>query len=39
VAVNKPSLEIINYLKDDGSKWANDKDPDDDVTFVIVKVK
>ena len=31
--------EIINYLKDEGLKWVNDKDPDDDVTFVVIKVK
>jgi len=31
--------EIIKGLKDAGSKWTNDKDPDDDVTFVVIKVK
>ncbi len=31
--------EIINYLKNDGSAWVNDVDPDDDVTFVVIKVK
>ena len=36
---NKTSEEIIKYLKDEGSKWVNDKNPDDDVTFVVIKVK
>ncbi len=36
---NKSPQEIINYLKDEGSKWVNDADPDDDVTFVVIKVK
>ena len=31
--------EIISNLKTAGSKWVNDKDPDDDVTFVVIKVK
>ncbi len=31
--------EIITNLKNAGSEWANDKDPDDDVTFVVIKVK
>jgi serine phosphatase RsbU (regulator of sigma subunit) len=31
--------EIINILKNSGSDWVNDKDPDDDVTFVVIKVK
>jgi len=31
--------KIISKLKDVGSKWVNDKDPDDDVTFVVIKVK
>jgi len=31
--------EIINALKNDGSAWVNDVDPDDDVTFVVIKVK
>ena len=35
----KTSEGIISYLKDEGSKWVNDKDPDDDVTFVVVKIK
>ena len=35
----KGAEEIIEYLKDEGSAWVNDQDPDDDVTFVIIKVK
>jgi serine phosphatase RsbU (regulator of sigma subunit)/ligand-binding sensor domain-containing protein len=31
--------DIISELKEIGSNWANDKDPDDDVTFVVIKVK
>lgn len=34
-----PSEEIINYLKDKGSKWVSDNDPDDDITFVVIKIK
>jgi serine phosphatase RsbU (regulator of sigma subunit)/sugar lactone lactonase YvrE len=30
---------IISKLKNAGSDWVNDKDPDDDVTFVVIKVK
>ena len=35
----KEPEEIINYLKNETSKWINGKDPDDDVTFVVIKVK
>ena len=38
IAEKEPE-EIIHYLKDVGSKWVNGKDPDDDVTFVVIKVK
>ena len=31
--------DIISKLKNAGSDWVNDKDPDDDVTFVVIKVK
>lgn len=31
--------EIITKLKNAGSDWVNDADPDDDVTFVVIKVK
>ncbi|MCB9249339.1 MAG: SpoIIE family protein phosphatase [Ignavibacteriales bacterium] len=35
----KTPEEIINHLKDEGSRWVKDQDPDDDVTFVVIKVK
>jgi sigma-B regulation protein RsbU (phosphoserine phosphatase) len=38
VAEKEPE-RIITYLKDVGSRWTNDKEPDDDVTFVVIKVK
>ena len=38
VAEKEPE-EIITYLKDEGSRWVNDKEPDDDVTFVVIKIK
>ena len=31
--------DIITKLKSAGAEWVNDKDPDDDVTFVVIKVK
>ncbi|MBL1214577.1 MAG: SpoIIE family protein phosphatase [Ignavibacteriae bacterium] len=31
--------EIITKLKKTGAEWTNDNDPDDDVTFVVIKVK
>ena len=34
---DKPAQEIIDHLKDSGSDWIDDRDPDDDVTFVVVK--
>jgi len=37
VAEKEPE-EIISYLKEEGSRWSNDKEPDDDVTFVVIKV-
>ncbi len=38
VAEKEPE-RIINYLKDTGSRWTNNIEPDDDVTFVLIKVK
>jgi len=35
----KEPEEIVNHLKNSASEWANGKDPDDDVTFVVIKVK
>jgi serine phosphatase RsbU (regulator of sigma subunit)/ligand-binding sensor domain-containing protein len=31
--------EIIGILKDESMKWSNDNEPDDDITFVVIKVK
>ena len=31
--------EIIEHLKNAGAEWLNGKDPDDDITFVVIKVK
>ena len=38
VAEKNPE-EIISFLKEEGSMWVNNKDPEDDVTFVVIKVK
>jgi serine phosphatase RsbU (regulator of sigma subunit) len=38
VADSSPE-EIVTKLKDEGSRWVEDNDPDDDVTFVVIKVK
>ena len=35
----KSPAEIIEYLQKSGSEWVNDADPDDDVTFVVIKAK
>ena len=35
----KSTEEIIGYLKNEGASWVNNQDPDDDVTFVVIKVK
>jgi serine phosphatase RsbU (regulator of sigma subunit) len=35
----KSPEDIIDRLKNEGSRWVDDKDPDDDVTFVVLKVK
>ena len=31
--------EIIEHLKNVGSEWLNGDDPDDDITFVVLKMK
>jgi sigma-B regulation protein RsbU (phosphoserine phosphatase) len=36
---DKNPEEIITQLKEDGSAWLSDKEPEDDVTFVVIKVK
>jgi len=38
IAEKSPN-EIIDSLKNSASQWVNSKDPDDDVTFVVIKVK
>ena len=38
VASNNPE-EIIEKLKNIGADWVNNEAPDDDVTFVVIKVK
>jgi len=35
----KAPEEIVSYLKNEGAGWINNADPDDDVTFVVIKVK
>ena len=35
----KAPEEIVDHLKNSASQWANGKVPDDDVTFVVIKVK
>jgi serine phosphatase RsbU (regulator of sigma subunit)/ligand-binding sensor domain-containing protein len=35
----KEPEEIVDHLKNSASQWVNGKDPDDDVTFVVIKVK
>jgi len=35
----KEPEEIVEHLKNSASQWVNGKDPDDDVTFVVIKVK
>lgn len=37
-AMKEPE-EIVTYLKEEGRRWTNDKEPEDDVTFVVIKVK
>jgi len=31
--------EIIEHMKSAGSDWVDGAEPDDDVTFVVLKVK
>ena len=38
-AANKSPEEIISYLVNAGNKWANGRIQDDDITFVVLKVK
>jgi len=34
-----PTEDIIEHLKKAGEVWANGRDQDDDVTFVVLKIK
>ena len=36
---NQSPEEIISKLKNKNADWVRDKDPDGDVTFVVIKVK
>ncbi|MCB0730249.1 MAG: SpoIIE family protein phosphatase [Ignavibacteriae bacterium] len=36
---NKKTEEILEYLKKSASNWLNERVPDDDITFVVIKVK
>jgi serine phosphatase RsbU (regulator of sigma subunit) len=38
-AAEKSPNEIVEYMKSSASKWSNGIEPDDDVTFVVIKVK
>jgi serine phosphatase RsbU (regulator of sigma subunit) len=35
----KEPEEIVEHLKNSASQWVNGKEPDDDVTFVVIKMK
>jgi len=35
----KSPEDIISFFKNEGSDWVNKADPDDDITFVVIKVK
>jgi serine phosphatase RsbU (regulator of sigma subunit) len=37
--VEKHPEEIITHLNDEASRWINGNEPDDDLTFVVIKVK
>jgi len=38
-AAQNSSDEIVEHLKKSATEWANGTEPDDDVTFVVIKVK
>ena len=38
-SAKKEPEEIITFLRAEARSWSNDKEPDDDVTFVVIKVK
>lgn len=37
-AMKEPE-EIVAFLKEEGKRWTNDNEPEDDVTFVVIKIK
>lgn len=37
--VKKSPAEIVDHLKNSVSKWSSGIEPDDDVTFVVIKIK
>jgi serine phosphatase RsbU (regulator of sigma subunit)/ligand-binding sensor domain-containing protein len=38
-SVSKNTEEIIEELKNAGNNWTNNEAPDDDITFVVIKVR
>jgi len=38
-SATKDPEEIITHLRAESRNWTNDKEPDDDVTFVVIKIK
>ena len=36
---SKSPEEIIDHLKATAEEWIDDREPDDDITFVVLKVK
>jgi serine phosphatase RsbU (regulator of sigma subunit)/ligand-binding sensor domain-containing protein len=38
-SARKEPEEIVNHLKEAGINWTNNSDPEDDVTFVVIKMK
>lgn len=39
ISAEKDPYEVVEYLKSSASEWSNGIEPDDDVTFVVIKVK
>lgn len=39
LAASKEPEEIIEHLKNEEEKWTDNSAPDDDITFVVIKVK
>ena len=38
-SAKKEPEEIVTFLKEEGKRWTTNKEPDDDVTFVVIKIK